>query len=76
MYQASANFITAVKSNVRKFNWSGEINTDTPIEIEKERIVKVYPKGLVILSIVGVISILVLIFILYIKVKRKLSPIG
>lgn len=45
-----------------------------PVEVIKE--VKVYPKGLVILSILGTISILVLIFILYIKIKRKLSPIG
>lgn len=49
---------------------------EIPIEIEKERIVKVYPKGLVILSILGTISILVLLFILYIKIRRKLSPIG
>jgi hypothetical protein len=49
---------------------------EIPIEIEKERIVKVYPKGLVILSIFGTISILVLLFILYIKIRRKLSPIG
>lgn len=45
-----------------------------PVEVIKE--VKVYPKGLVILSILGIISILVLLFILYIKIKRKLSPIG
>lgn len=38
MYQASAEYITAIKSSVRKFSWSGEINTDTPIEIEKENI--------------------------------------
>ena len=49
---------------------------EIPIEIEKERIVKVYPKGLVILSILGTISILVLLFILYIKIRRKISPIG
>lgn len=38
MYQASANFITAIKSNVRKFSWSGEINTDTPVEFDGDNI--------------------------------------
>lgn len=34
MYQASAEYITAIKSSVRKFSWSGEISTDTPIEFD------------------------------------------
>ena len=36
MYSASADFITAIKKNVRKFHWSGEINFDTPMELDDD----------------------------------------
>lgn len=36
MYSTSANFITAIKSNVRRFHWSGIINFDTPMELDDD----------------------------------------
>lgn len=36
MYSASADFLNAIKSKVRKFHWSGGINTTTPIEFDDE----------------------------------------
>lgn len=36
MYQVSANFITAIKKDVRKFHWSGSINFDTPMELDDD----------------------------------------
>lgn len=36
MYQVSADFITAIKSEVRHPHWSGSINTDTPIELNDD----------------------------------------
>lgn len=36
MYSTSANFLTAIKSNVRHPHWSGSINTDTPIELDDD----------------------------------------
>ena len=38
MYSASANFITAIKSNVRRIHWSGSIDFDTPITFDDENI--------------------------------------
>lgn len=39
MYQVSADFLTAIKSNIRKFNWSGEIKLSTPISFTDSDIV-------------------------------------
>lgn len=39
MYSASADFLTAIKSNIRKFNWSGEIGLATPIAFNDSDIV-------------------------------------
>lgn len=36
MYSASANFITAIKSNVRKMHWDGSINLDTPLDLDDD----------------------------------------
>lgn len=36
MYSASADFLNAIESDVRKFHWSGSINTATPIEFDDE----------------------------------------
>ncbi|MBO7734371.1 MAG: hypothetical protein J6S67_17535 [Methanobrevibacter sp.] len=40
-----------------------------PIEIEKEK--KIYPRWMIVLSLLGVVSTLVLGFIGYLKIKRK-----
>lgn len=49
MYSASADFMTAIKSNIRKFNWSGTINLSTPITFGDSDIVS----GQIIRSISG-----------------------
>lgn len=36
MYSASADFLNAIESDVRKFHWSGSISTATPIEFDDE----------------------------------------
>lgn len=38
MYPASADFITAIKSEVRHIHWSGSIGFDTPITFDDENI--------------------------------------
>lgn len=38
MYSASANFITAIKKNVRVFHWGGEINFNTPIVLDDDNL--------------------------------------
>lgn len=38
MYPASADFITAIKSNARHIHWSGSIDFDTPITFDKNNI--------------------------------------
>lgn len=40
MYPTSADFITAVKSNIRSFHWSGTINTPTPISFSDDDILE------------------------------------
>lgn len=39
MYQVSADFLTAIKSNIRKLSWSGEINLATPLSFNDSDIV-------------------------------------
>lgn len=39
MYPASAEFITAIKSNVRHIHWNGSIDLDTPITFDDKNIV-------------------------------------
>lgn len=39
MYQVSADFLTAIKSNIRKLSWSGEIGLATPLSFSDSDIV-------------------------------------
>lgn len=39
MYSTSATFQTLIKDNIRTFNWSGTINTPTPISFTDENII-------------------------------------
>lgn len=39
MYQVSADFFTAIKSNIRKLSWSGEIGLATPLSFSDSDIV-------------------------------------
>lgn len=39
MYQVSADFLTAIKSNIRKLSWSGEINLATPLSFSDSDII-------------------------------------
>lgn len=45
---------------------------EKPVEVPIEKEVKVYPRWMVILSILGVISTMILGFQVYLKVKKKL----
>lgn len=49
MYSVSADFLTAIKSNIRVFHWSGTINTPTPITFGDLDIIE----GNVVRSIAG-----------------------
>lgn len=49
MYSASAAFLTAIKSNIRVFHWSGTISTPTPITFGDSDIIE----GNIIRSIAG-----------------------
>lgn len=49
MYSASADFLTAIKSNIRVFHWSGTINTPTPITFSDSDIIE----GNIVRSIAG-----------------------
>lgn len=49
MYSASAEFLTAIKSNIRVFHWSGTISTPTPITFGDSDIIE----GNIIRSIAG-----------------------
>lgn len=49
MYSASAAFLTAIKSNIRVFHWSGVINTPTPISFGDSDIIE----GNIVRSIAG-----------------------
>lgn len=46
------------------------VEKPVPVEIEKE--VKIYPKWMIILSILGIVSTLVLSFQIYLKLKKKI----
>lgn len=49
MYSASAAFLTAIKSNIRVFHWSGTISTPTPITFSDSDIIE----GNIVRSIAG-----------------------
>ena len=49
MYSASAAFLTAIKSNIRTFHWSGTISTPTPITFGDSDIIE----GNIVRSISG-----------------------
>lgn len=49
MYSASAAFLTAIKSNIRVFHWSGTISTPTPITFGDSDIIE----GNIVRSIAG-----------------------
>lgn len=49
MYSASADFLTAIKSNIRVFHWSGTISTPTPITFGDSDIIE----GNIVRSIAG-----------------------
>lgn len=36
MYNTSADFITAIKSNIRMLHWGGSVNLDTPLELDDD----------------------------------------
>ena len=67
-----------VKEKVRIVYKDREVLKDTtiykeiPIEIPVETVKKVYPRWLVVLSILGVLSTAVLAFQAYLKIKKKL----
>ena len=49
MYSVSAAFLSAIKSNIRVFHWSGTINTPTPITLSDDDIIE----GSIVRSIAG-----------------------
>lgn len=46
------------------------VEKPVPVEVEKE--IKVYPKWMIVLSILGIISTMVLSFQIYLKLKKKI----
>lgn len=46
-------------------------NVEVPVPVEVEKKVKVYPRWMVVLSLLGIVSTLVLGFLGYLKIKKK-----
>jgi len=47
-------------------------NVEVPVPVEIEKEIKVYPRWMIVLSILGIVSTLVLSFQIYLKLKKKI----